>query len=202
MKINDALTYWERGQFISYLVEFGIWGQNLRIWDKQACPPFHKKIILTFLLRSGSLVKMACSTGSPSKVSFFSSAPTPQLVLSWFLGFVSPSASGWLSATAQQICHSVTALNLDSGWVPASGAAADVTRPAGGFHTWAAAAQSQASLLTTQPNTALSLISLLLLLLQPHPLSLGGWWLSGWGGEGGRPAEEAAASAGNWGWAK
>ena len=54
---------------------------------------------------------------SLSKVSFFS---TWLRHLGWFclgcFGFVLPSVAKWLSATAQQICHSVTALNLDSGW--------------------------------------------------------------------------------------
>ena len=49
----------------------------------------------------------------------------------------------------------------DSRW-PASNA--DVTRPGGGFHTWAA--QSQASPLTPQPNTALCYTSFF------HPPSL------------------------------
>ena len=77
-------------------------------------------IVLTFLLISEPLVKIACSTGSPSKMSFYFLKPFSSFLfstcMSWLLGgSVSPSVVGWLSATAREICHSVTALNID--WV-------------------------------------------------------------------------------------
>ena len=157
--------------------------------------------IITFLLISASLVGITCSTGPlSSKVSFYFLKPFSSFfLLNLFVlvdrWFVSSSAVGWLSATAREICHSVTALNLDRVGGRVAHSAADVTRPApaAAFTRELVLPQSQASLLTTQLNSALSL-SLLSHTLETfffnHIYSLDGCLVletSWWWGEGGRP---------------
>ena len=104
------------------------------------------------------LQKVPWSSGSPSKMylflAFSSLALTSQLVClasSWVVLCQPRCPSGF-----QRLHGRFAALSDCSQfrlrwvpWVASAGTAADVTRPAGGFHTWAA--QSQASLLTTQP---------------------------------------------------